>query len=196
MDTGSLEAGRAGLNAVATQVSLYRLAAPVAVAVLLFQGAVDVAFGVASGDGLAFVILPFAAYESDLDFGEAGVVDIHAQGDDGPIALGGARVQVIDLASVEEQFAGACLLVIGAIAVSILGYVHAHEPGLAVADENEALAQIHGADAHGLDLGACKGDAGFEGLFYEIVVARLAICGDGAGPGRRGLLLLFSQCLF
>ena len=72
----------------AGQLSGDRLGPAVAAGVALFQGAIDVAFGVAPGDGLAFVV-------------------------------------------------------VGAIAVPVLGDVDAHEPGLAVADENETFTQVH-----------------------------------------------------
>ncbi len=164
---------------------------------LLFEGAVDVSFGVASGDGLAFVVLALAAHEGDLDFGEAGVVDIHAEGHDGPVALGCSCVQVIDLAPVEEEFAGTGFLVVGAISVPVLGDMDAHEPGFAIADENETFTQVYGAGAHRLDFGAGEGEAGLEGFFDEVVVAGFAICGDGAGTGGSGpFLLLFGQCQF
>ena len=171
------------------------LTAPVSVAELLFKCPVDVAFRVPFGDGVAFVVLPLAAHEPDLHFGEAGVVDVHAQGHDCPVALGGVFVQVIDLATMKEKFAGAGLLVIGDVAVTILGDVDAHEPGLAIADENKAFAQVHRAGAHRFDFSAGEGDAGLECFLDEVVVAGFTICRDRAGPGRCNLLLLFSgQC--
>ena len=73
-----------------------------------FEGAFDVAFGVVAGDGLAFVVLFFAARERDDDFGSA-LLQIDLCGDCGEAFLIDADAQLADLFAMQEQFALAAL---------------------------------------------------------------------------------------
>ncbi len=66
-------------------------------------GAVDFALVVAFFEGLAFVVLPFADSEAELDFGQASVVEVDGEGDERGAGLGEAEGQSLHFAAVQEQ---------------------------------------------------------------------------------------------
>lgn len=150
----------------------------VVASVTSLEGAVNLALGVALGNGVALVVELLAPGEGDFELG-AVVLEVEAKGDDGDALLRDFRVEFLNLPPVQEELAGAggfrLLLVRAGLLVG--GDVHVSHPRLAVADGDEAVAEVDFALAHALDFGAREDEARFKGFVYEEVVPRFAVDG-------------------
>ena len=86
----------------------------------------------------------------------------------------------------EQEFAGACFVVIGYISVGVRTDMQVEQKGLAVFDEAVGILEIGLAFADGFDLSAAEGDAGFKFVGQKVVVACHAVVGSialSAGDG-------------
>ena len=88
--------------------------------------------GVTLGDGVALVVALAAPGQGQVDLGPA-VLEVDRQGDQGEGILGGPPPELVDLAAVQQQLAGA----VGvdraeAVGVDVRRDVHPVEPDLAV----------------------------------------------------------------
>lgn len=116
----------------------------------------------------AFIVVFFAAAESDFDFDEA-IFEVEAQGNDGaPAGLDGL-LPLTDFAFMEEEFARAVGVVVGGIAEGVLGDMGVVKDGTLLIDADEGVVDLGEALADGFDLGAAQGDACFEGVIDKIV---------------------------
>src|SRR5438105_13074487 len=147
-------------------------------AVVVAEGALHVALGVALLYRLALVITLAAAGEADLDLRHA-AFEVHAQWDDGEAALGHRAGPLLDLRAMHEQAARAGRLVVLVAAGVVGGEVRAIEPHLAVEGPGVGFANVGATVADGLDLGAGEANAGLEALHDLVVVERLAVRRDG-----------------
>jgi len=89
----------------------------------------------------------------------------------------------------QQQFSGSGFVVIRYISVGVRTDMQVEQKGLAVFDEAVGILEVGVALADGLDLGSAEGDAGFELLHQEVVVACHSIVGRvslAAGHGVAG----------
>lgn len=86
--------------------------------------------------------------------------------------------EFLELAAVEEEFAGPERIVIPRAAGTVLGDVAILQPDFAAADFGVGLAEGAFAFAEGLDLSAGQDHAGFELVQDEVVVGGGAVLGD------------------
>src|SRR5512134_4000647 len=117
----------------------------------LLELALDLAARVALLDVAAAVAALLAGGEGDLDLG-ARALEVDPGGDQCEAALGGLADQALDLAAVQQQFAGAVGVVVLAAGRQIGRDVGATQPDLAVVDGREGLVELGLALAEGLDL--------------------------------------------
>ncbi len=96
-------------------------------------------------------------------------------------------VELVDLATVEEKLAVAVGVVVGRVALRVLGDVEADEVDLALANVAEGALQGRLAVAERLHLGAGQGEARLEAVEEVVLVPRAAVVGDQLGPCGHGL---------
>lgn len=118
----------------------------------LFEGAVEFAFGLAVGDGGAFVVFGFASAHADEDFGVV-VFEVHSEGDDGDAFGLDLAGEFDDLAFVSEQCAGLCgdMGAGGGGVISDVDRVHVEAWGI-IADADIALCEADATIADAFDL--------------------------------------------
>ena len=88
-------------------------------------------------------------------------------------------VQPPDLILVGQQPPHPHGVLIEDVAVVVGGDVHSLDQQLAVLNIDPAVFQVDAAGTQALDLGAFQLDARFQRFEHEILVTRLAVCGDG-----------------
>ena len=126
---------------------------------------------------LALVTLGFAFANADFDFHE-GAFPVGAEGGEGEAFLLGEDGEFLDLALVEEEFAGAARFVLG-VAGFVVGLdVEVVEPSLAALDAGEGVGEVDFALADGLDFGAAQFDTGFVAFEDMEVPSGFSIGGD------------------
>jgi hypothetical protein len=156
----------------------------------------DFPVGVPLGDGLPFVKGPPTARQGDLHLHPA-VLDVQRKRNERDADVAQSPDDLVDLATVQEQFAGTPGLVQGAgavTAVCVLGDVKAVEHQLAVVFLGERAGQRHVASAQGLHLVA---DQDYPGLVCpqdRVIVPGPPVRGDEPAaciPGRGDLLVIW-----
>src|SRR6266446_3301938 len=130
--------------------------------------------------GLALVVQFLAAGERELDLGAALLVEIELERDERhALALDRAR-ELVDLAPVEQELAGALGGMVEAAALQVFGDIGIDEPDLPAAGVGIGFRDRRPAKAQRLHLGAGERDARLEGLADLVVETRLAVVGDDA----------------
>ena len=120
----------------------------------------------------------FAAHQCDLQFGAPALVNVHLQGHNRPLLLGGGNVNFSDLLFVQQQLAGARLFVVIAVALHKMTDVDIHQPGFTPTHQHETILQIDLARPHRFDFGAGENDASFVGFLDKVFKTCLAIGGN------------------
>ena len=143
-----------------------------------------VAFAFAFGGSLVPLLLAFGKGQFAFD---AAVFEVELDGDQGVALLLGGDDELVDLAFVEEEFAGAEGVVVHRVAVGEGADVGVEEEGFAVFEEAVGVFEVGFAFADGFDLGAAEGDAGFYAVGEEVVEAGGAVEGGVAGAGGYGV---------
>ena len=111
-------------------------------------------------------------------------------------ALGlGLAQQLVDLAPVEQQLAGALWLVVEAdVRRPPRGDMEADDPGLVALDARVGVREAHLLVADALDLRAAQHDAGLEGVLDAVVVAGSSVPGDGVAHRGTPLAWVHGRC--
>jgi hypothetical protein len=157
----------------------------------------DLPIGVTLGDCLPLVKGPPAACQADLHLRPA-VLEVQRQRHERDAGVAQPPGDLVDLAAVQEQLAGATGLVqrAGAVAaVGVLGDVQAVEHQLAVVLLDERVDQRRVASAQGFHLIADQDDPGLVCLEDRVVVPGPPVRGDEPAawfPGRGALLVIQS----
>src|SRR5664280_2319326 len=151
---------------------------------------VEVASRVALGDLAAPVVELLAAPEPDLQLRVPPAVDEEPERDDRQALRLGLAQQFVDLVAMEEQLPGALRLVVEAVAPGERRDVGADKPGLAALDPRVGLLETDVARPDRLDLRSGQDQAGLERVLDGVVVAGLAVEGDGRFAHRRRLLVV------
>ena len=141
---------------------------------LLFNRATNLAFTLAFRNRLALVVQLFAARQRNLDLG-AIFFEIHLQRHKRETFFLRATCQPHNFFAVHQQFAVAIRIRVLPARRFVRRDVHIHHPQLAASHLRVTIAQIHASRARGFDLGAGKGDPGFNRFFDVIIMVRFAI---------------------
>lgn len=111
------------------------------------HGAVHFALRVALFHVRAFVGVGLAAYQRNLNLGQAAFVEIDLERDDGLAALGDLISPLLDLPAVHEQFSLAGGVMLSVAGHRIMRYVASDKKNLAVADAGVGLVERCGSGA-------------------------------------------------
>lgn len=124
---------------------------------------------------VALIVQLFALAEADLYFGKALFVDEHAERHYGEAFFLSLHVPLVQLFSLQQQFAVVYGQVAGVAGIYILGYVQAFEPQLAVIKKTIAIIKTHLAIAHRFNLRTRKHYASLEPVFDGILIGGRAV---------------------
>lgn len=129
--------------------------------------------------------------EGNLDLGKSPAVEKYPQWDQREALLVQFHLDFMEFAAMNQQFTGRDRLMVGDIAVVILGNITPDQKELAVANPAESFIQRRLALAKAFDLGAHEHHAGFQ-LFKNMVVeTRLFIVDSRAVGGRFIIFFIF-----
>jgi hypothetical protein len=128
-------------------------------------------------DGLPLVVDLLALGQPDRHLHVA-VPEVEPGGDERHPALGGLADQFSNLLAVQQQLAPPCRVVVRVATMAVRVDVDVVQPDFAAFHAREAVAEVHGAFADGLHLGADEHDARLERLEDVVVVKRLPVLGD------------------
>jgi hypothetical protein len=125
------------------------------------------------------LLLPLAQCEGHL--GPA-VLEVELERHQGQAALLDGADQLLDLAPVKEELAGADGVMIVAVALLVRSDVHAFEKYLTVLYPGVGFADRGLSVPEGLHLGPREHDAGLPGLEYMVVMGCLGVAGNRLSP--------------
>lgn len=139
---------------------------------------VDGALGVALGGVGTLVVELFALAQADFHL-DAAMLEVERKGNESIALQLALLVQTPDLGLVGQQTPHPQRVLIEDVAVVVGSDVHSLDQKLAVLNIDPAVLQVDAAGTQALDLGAFQLDARFQRFEHEILVTRLAVCGDG-----------------
>jgi len=126
---------------------------------------------------------------------------VYLERNEGVAFLGDLADELADLFFVKQEFACPERLVVHNVAVGIGADAGVEQKHLVVLDNGVAVRQVRETQAQGLYLRSLERHPGLEGLFDEVIVVCLAVCGNrGIGfilyhgvlslPGKTGLMMM------
>src|SRR5437667_6873629 len=144
----------------------------------LLRRSLEVAAGVALGDGAALVIRLLALGDANLELRHP-VADVELERHERePLRLG-APDQLGDLVAMEEQLARPSRLVVVPVSLLVWRDMRPDQPCLPLLDPGVRLGQVDTPGTDRLDLCSGERDAGLERLLDGELVAGAAVDGDG-----------------
>ena len=146
----------------------------ICLSVVCFKRAVDIAFCIAFDSGRTFVIVLFAAANTDSKL-YALSFEIEPQRDNRTALLRCNADKLVYLAPMQEQAPLAQRFVVIKAPVFIRAYVHTDEDCFARSARNKTVFQIHAPETNRFYLCSDKLDACLDFLVHKIVVVRLFV---------------------
>ncbi len=128
-------------------------------------------------DGLALVKCLLAFCQADHDLGLA-ADKVYLERNKGIAFLGDLADELADLFFMKQEFACPERLVVHNVAVGIGADAGVEQKHLAVLDNGVTVRQVREAQSQRLYLRALERHSRFKGLFNEVIVVCLAVCGD------------------
>ena len=143
-----------------------------------FDRPFDFAPSLPGPDGITAIMLFLAFGQSQFDLGLAPIRKIDAERDQREALLLCFPQELVDLLSMQEQFAGPDRVMVHNIAVAVGTDMAMMKKNFPILHTGIAVLEIHAPIAKRLDLGPPEDNPGLEFFFDEIVVVGFPIGGD------------------